>query len=277
MYINLFHCIRCSCTEKYKNMKKLLKYIFVLIAMISLVHVTKDIIDFTKEIIILKDHHIKAKIREERMMRPTVKITSIVMTASSSGSAKGYITISSATGFSIKYDIKNNESLIVTNDHFCKSNMSGVTFLVEDYSKSSLESKRTYLDGEIAYSEPSLDLCLIKADGYIRPATLASYDYTPRAFEEIFVVGAPSGNFPIIFDSYISNIISRNEIALGPMSPKGNSFLLISEQVFPGHSGSPVFTKDGKVIGIIFGALQSYGGLAISVKDVYKILELIGK
>ena len=72
----------------------------------------------------------------------------------------------------------------------------------------------------------------------------------------------------------ISNIISRKEVALGSMGTEGNSFLLISEQVFPGHSGSPVFTKDGKVIGIVFGALKSYGGLAISVKDVYKILEL---
>ena len=255
-------------------MKKLLKYILALIITLSLVHLTKDIVDFTKEIIILKDHQFKAKIREERMMRPTVKITSVVMTTSGDTGITGYITLSSATGFSIRYDIQNNQSLIVTNDHFCRTNISEVTFIIEDSSKSSFESKRSYLDGEIVLTEPSLDLCLIKANGYIRPATLADYSYTPRAFEEIYVVGSPSGNYPIIFDSYISNVISRKEVALGPMSPAGNSFLLISEQVFPGHSGSPVFTRDGEVIGIIFGALKSYGGLAISVKDIYKILEL---
>lgn len=255
-------------------MKKLLKYMLALIITVSLVHITIDIIDFLKEITILKDHQLKAKIREERMMHPTVKITSIVMTDSPDTGLGGYITLSAATGFSIKYDIKNNESLIITNDHFCKTNLSDVSFIIEDYSKSSFESNRSHLDGEIVLTESSLDLCLIKADGYIRPAILANYNYTPRVFEEIYVIGSPSGNFPIIFDSYISNVISRKEIALGSLSPEGNSFLLISEQVFPGHSGSPVFTKDGKVIGIIFGALRSYGGLAISVKDIYKILEL---
>ncbi len=255
-------------------MKKLIQYIFALIIAISLVHLTKDIIDFTKEIIMLKDQQTKAGIKEERMLRPTVKITSIIITDSPKTGTSGHVALSAATGVSVKYDVENNESLIITNDHFCKTNLAGVSFIIEDYTQSSLERKRIYLDGEVVLSESSLDLCLIKASGYIRPATLADYHYAPQVFEEIYVIGAPSGNFPIIFDSYISNIISREEIALGLMDTEGNSFLLISEQVFPGHSGSPVFTKDGEVIGIIFGALRSYGGLAISVKDVYKILEL---
>ena len=58
------------------------------------------------------------------------------------------------------------------------------------------------------------------------------------------------------------------------MGPEGSPLILLSEQVFPGHSGSPVFTKDGRVIGIVFGALRSYGGLAVSVKDIYLILEM---
>jgi S1-C subfamily serine protease len=258
-------------------MKKLFQYTLALICTIALVHLTKDIIDFTKEIIILKDSHVKAKIREERMMHPTVKITSMIMATSPDAGAARYVTLSAATGFSVKYDIQNNESLIITNDHFCRTNLSDVSFIIEDYSKSSFESNRSYLDGEVVLTEPSLDLCLIKANGYIRPAALASYSYTPRAFEEIYVIGSPSGSFPIIFDSYISSIIRRKDVALGPMGSEGSSFLLISEQVFPGHSGSPVFTRDGKVIGIIFGALRSYGGLAISVKDIYKILELAEK
>jgi S1-C subfamily serine protease len=258
-------------------MKKLLKHIFVLIVIISLVHVTKDIIDFSKEIIISKDHHIRADIRGERMLRPTVKITSFVMAPPSDTEPGRYLTLSSATGVCLKYDIKNNESLIITNDHFCKTNLPDVSFIIEDYSKSSLESEGVQLNGRVIFTKSSLDLCLIKADGFIRPATLEDYNYTPRAFEKIYVIGSPSGNFPIIFDSYISKVINRKKINLGSMGPEGSSFLLISEQVFPGHSGSPVFTRDGKVIGIVFGALQSYGGLAISVKDIYKILELAGE
>ena len=255
-------------------MKKLLKLILALIITISLVHLTKDIVDFSKEIIIVMDHLIRANIKEERMMHATVKITSVVTTGPSPTGAAGFITLSSATGFSIKYDIKNNQSLIITNDHFCRTNISDVSFIIEDYKDTSFEKKKPYLSGEIVLTEPSLDLCLIKADGYVKPAVLANYSYSPRVFEEIYVIGSPSGTFPIIFDSYISGTINRRDIALIPMNLEGNSILLISEQVFPGHSGSPVFTKDGKVIGIIFGALKSYGGLAISVKDIYKILEL---
>jgi S1-C subfamily serine protease len=255
-------------------MKKLVQYILALIITVSLVHLTKDIIDFTKEIVMLEDSHSKAKIKEERMMHPTVKITSIIMKASSESESGGHADLAAATGFGVKYDIKKNESLIVTNDHFCKTGNSNVIFIIEDYSKSSLESKRSYLEGRVVLTKASLDLCLIRASGYIRPAVLADYHYTPRAFEEIYVVGGPHGNFPIIFDSYVSKTIRREAITLGSMDQEGNPLLLISEQVFPGHSGSPVFKRDGEVIGIVFGALRSYGGLAISVKDIYKILEL---
>ena len=255
-------------------MKKLVQYIFALIILISLVHLTKDIVEFSKEIIVLRDSQLKAKIKEERMMHPTVKITSLVSSGSSEAGASASIILSSATGFSVKYNVEENYSVIVTNDHFCETNHSNVSFMVEDHSKSSLEVGGKYLDGEVILSVPNLDLCLIRARGYIKPAILANYDYTPRPFEEIFVVGGPSGTFPIIFDSYISKVIDRNSITLGRMGPEGGSLILLSEQVFPGHSGSPVFTKEGEVIGIIFGALRSYGGLAVSVKDIYLILEM---
>ena len=255
-------------------MKKLVQYIFALIILISLVHLTKDVVEFSKEIIILRDSQLKAKIKEERMMHPTVKITSLVSSGSSEAGASASIILSSATGFSVKYNVEENYSVIVTNDHFCEASRSDVSFMIEDYSKSSLETGGKYLDGEVILSVPNLDLCLIRARGYVKPAMLAGYHYTPRPFEEIFVVGGPSGTFPIIFDSYISKVIDRSSITLGRMGLEGGFLILLSEQVFPGHSGSPVFTKEGEVIGIIFGALRSYGGLAVSVKDIYLILEM---
>jgi S1-C subfamily serine protease len=241
---------------------------------ISLVHLTQDVVDFSREIITLKDHQIRAETREKQMMHPTVKITSIITATSSEEGRSEHVIISSATGVCVKYDIQNDESLIITNDHFCGSNNFNTSFIVEDHSKSSLEKERPFLPARIVETSPSLDLCLIKARGYIRPAVLAPFNYSPRPFEEIFVVGGPSGTFPIIFDSYVSKTIGRDGIKLGSMSPEGNPLFLISEQVYPGHSGSPVFTKDGEVIGIVFGALKSYGGLVISVRDVYKMLEI---
>ena len=122
-------------------------------------------------------------------------------------------------------------------------------------------------------SRVDLDLCIVLVAGYIKPVELASYHYEPKPFEQVYVVGAPTGTYPIIIDSYVSKVIDRENIALGQMSKKGNDLILISEQVFPGHSGSPVFTKDGEVVGIIFAALKTYGGLAVSVKDIYVMLD----
>ena len=254
---------------------KVLRYITTLIIIVSLVHLTSSIVSFSKEIIILKDSQLKAKIKAERMLHPAVKITSIAIITSSESNKQEYATLSAATGFSVKYYPKTNESLLVTNAHFCEINMPGVSFIVEDHKKSSLELNSAYLSGTVVLSKPSLDLCLIKADGYIKPAKLASYHYNPMPFEEIYVVGGPSGTFPIIIDTYISSILDRSSVDLGKISSSGNDLILISEQVFPGHSGSPIFTKDGEIIGIIFGALRSYGGLAVSVKDIYKIMEEI--
>lgn len=256
-------------------MKKLIQYIFTLILIISLVHFTKDVIEFSKEIIILKDSQLEAKIRQERMMHPTVKITSLAPFGPNA--SDGVITLSSATGFSIKYNVKNNYSVIVTNDHFCNMPHPELAFVVEDHTKSSVEKSGKFLAAEIILTKPELDLCLLRAEGYIRPAELVDYDYTPVPFQEIYVVGGPSGTFPIIFDSYISKVIDRKNVALGQMNKEGNGLILISEQVFPGHSGSPIFTKEGQVIGVIFGALRSYGGLGVSSKDIYLMMELAGE
>ena len=101
-------------------MKNLVKYIFTLIILISLVHLTKDIIEFSKQIIVLSDSQMKAGIKEERMMHPTVKISSVVSSASDTGT-NASIVLSSATGFSVKYNLEENYSTIITNDHFCLS------------------------------------------------------------------------------------------------------------------------------------------------------------
>ena len=115
---------------------------------------------------------------------------------------------------------------------------------------------------------PELDLCYLEVRGYIRPVEIESYSYSPTNFEKIFIVGAPAGDFPIIIDSYISASIERSSIGIGTLSRSGNSFILVSEQIFPGHSGSPIYTEEGKVIGIVFGALQTYGGLGVSHRDI---------
>ena len=128
-------------------MKKLIQYIFALAILISLVHITKDIVEFSREIIILKNHQLAANIKEQRMMHPTVKVTSLAPFGPPESG--GAITLSSATGFSVKYNITENYSVIVTNDHFCSTPYPGMAFIVEDYTSSSVEKSNKYFSCNI--------------------------------------------------------------------------------------------------------------------------------
>ena len=101
-------------------MKNLLRYILTLVIALSIVHLTKDILSFSREILMLKDHQLQAKVKKELMLHPTVKISSIALFASSPSGKGQYMAIAAATGVCLKYDIKTDKSLIVTNDHFCK-------------------------------------------------------------------------------------------------------------------------------------------------------------
>ena len=258
-------------------MKKLIKYILTLIIILAAVHITKDIIDFSREIIILKDYKLKAKIKEEKMMHPTVKINSLMHEKLPGTGEDVYIRVSSATGFSIKYSPAENESLVITNDHFCKGNFDGTKFLVETYRGGYENGSSKGFSAKHVISMPVLDLCILSVKGYIKPVEIVDYDHKVSPFEKIYVVGGPSGTFPIIFDSYVSRYMDRKDVNLGFLNSAGNPFILISEQVFPGHSGSPVFNEEGKVVGIVFGALKSYGGLVISSQDILFVLSTLGE
>ena len=245
--------------------------------MISLVYITKEVVVFSKNIISLKEYQTDAIIKQEKMLYPTVRVVSMERNPLGYAPAEFEnieveIILATATGFSIQYDQINDVSFIITNDHFCRQINPNSSLVVEDYNKSSLSISENYINSEVLYTDEGLDLCLIAAYGYVRPADIADFDYYPETFEKVFIVGGPTGNFPIVIDTYISGYNDRSSINLGGLDDSGNDFLLISEQIFPGHSGSPVFNQDGEVVGIVFAALETYGGLAISHKDIFTLL-----
>jgi S1-C subfamily serine protease len=258
-------------------MKKLVTYIFWLIALISLVYTTKEIISFSKDIILLKGYQTEAIIKQEKMLHPVVKIANIqknivVYNAELDSFETRNATVSTATGFSIQYDPVANISFIITNDHFCNSVDSTSSLVVEGYDESFMGVSEQYISANVLYSDPGLDLCLVEAFGYIKPVEIAEYDSEPELFEKVFIVGGPSGNFPIIIDTYVSSFIPRDEVGLGDLYIEGNDFFIVSEQIFPGHSGSPVFNQEGKVIGVVFAAMETYGGISISHEDIFQLL-----
>lgn len=143
---------------------------------------------------------------------------------------------------------------------------------IENYEKTTPNISNDYISSRVLYTDSELDLCLVAAYGFIKPAIIADISYEPELFEKVFIIGGPTGNFPIIIDTYISGSSTRESIMLGGLSHSGNDFLLISEQIFPGHSGSPVFNQAGEVVGIVFASLETYGGFAISHKDIFELL-----
>ena len=112
----------------------------------------------------------------------------------------------------------------------------------------------------------SKDLCLIKSN---IPSKKFKIKPKCNKKEKTVVVGAPQGVFPIILESYISKYkIERSEIPFVEIDPD-SEIMMMSQMFLPGHSGSPVISKDGKVCGIVFAASNAgYGGFAMSGKEI---------
>ena len=185
----------------------------------------------------------------------------------------------SATGFSIGYISDKNISYVITNDHFCTNALIDPTskIVIEKTNKTSLDYTGEGAVADILYSSPEYDLCLVATKTHIPAVKLKEESARINPFDTVYVIGAPDGTLPIILKTFYSGEITRKKIKLGGMSEEGNSFLLISEEFYPGHSGSPVFNNEGEVIGIIFATLRTYGGIAIKVDDLRKFLNDFSK
>jgi len=259
-------------------MKKLINYLFYLSILLCFTMAINKFINFSQTKYILEEQQGRADIRSARMLEPVVKITHAKVHLQTPLEGGGYEAevseLSSATGFSVEYNPSENKSIIITNDHFCSSIGSGSVLIFENYELLPIDVSQENSVDRILITIPEVDLCLLELNGYVRPAEIEARTYSPARFEKTFIVGAPAGDFPIIIDTYISASIPRSSITIGRMSSSGNNLLLVSEQIFPGHSGSPIYTEEGMVIGVVFGALQTYGGLGVSHKDILDALAI---
>jgi S1-C subfamily serine protease len=264
-------------------MKFIARYILILVIALSSVYITNRVIDYKREINQLESFQISAKEKSSKMLSPVVRLTFLIPNVDvdenegpDPADSPMDISMTTATGFSIEYNARSNVSLIITNAHFCDIiETRDDTVLVTENSetlRSEMPSQSGYASN-VLYIDPYLDLCLVEAFGFVRPAILAEIDYDIQDFEKVYVVGSPSGVLPIIIDTYISAAVDRRDVKLGRMNQRGMPYIMMSEQVFPGHSGSPIYNQNGEVIGVTFASLSSYGGLGISVRDLYTFLQ----
>jgi len=208
------------------------------------------------------------------VMDPVVKINFEVLTL------QGPELISSGTGFSVLYDKNIGKSYILTNAHICKIQTKFTLpsrFYYEN--KSSIMSPTSTFESgglNIIGVDESKDLCLMESDFYVLPAKIAKKDYKVRQMEKVKIIGAPNGVFPIVLDSYISNLISRELIGA---KITDRPLYLLSSIIHAGQSGSPVYNESGEVVGVVFINLNNnngpiYGAAAIPLEDVREFLTL---
>jgi S1-C subfamily serine protease len=114
------------------------------------------------------------------------------------------------------------------------------------------------LKAEVVESDSSADIALLKVDHVPVAATIAKLGDSDGAEtgDDIFIVGAPYG---------LSNTLTVGRIsARRPDEPRGgilsiNEFLQTDAVINPGNSGSPVFNKEGEVVGIVSSVVSNNG------------------
>ena len=121
----------------------------------------------------------------------------------------------------------------------------------------------TKAGGVIESFDTDLDICTIKfPDHGLRAVNFGKYKDV-HLNDEAYIVGAPSGVMISITKGHVMNrrVVKTNKKAL-------LNRLVISAAAAPGHSGSPVFNKNGELIGMLVAGHSEYDHLSICVNSV---------
>jgi len=114
----------------------------------------------------------------------------------------------------------------------------------------------TEIDAALILISKKHDLALLKIDGYKTPLLKPANPFQFPPGKSVYAIGNP--------------IKLRNSVSKGIISGFENNFIKTDAKIYPGNSGGPLITENGKVIGInTFKKLtKNYEGLgfAISIK-----------
>ncbi|MFZ5642957.1 MAG: S1C family serine protease [Bacillota bacterium] len=222
--------------------------LFTVLAFIGLVAITSlpglnvPIFELVSESL----HH--KKDIDEQLLQAVVKINVVSRKKGSSLAVEQ----KSGTGFNISPG-----GLIVTNHH-----------VVDD----ALNIAVSFPDGKM-YSaarwtgKPEYDLALITLNKANLPTVPLNTSSPPVSGDHVRIVGNPLG---------LNNIIVAGEVKQY-LTMKDQKVFSIDAQIYPGNSGSPVYDKSGKVVGVVFGSLRKGDdsnvnlGLAVPIADILRL------
>ncbi len=161
---------------------------------------------------------------------------------------------SKGTGFSITED-----GLIITNAHVIEDALSLTVYFPE----------AGIYEAEVIESYPEIDTAFLKVDGIDLPYLDLAESYTFTSNEAVYFIGNP------LFFTGIAN----EGLILGPklLSEWEDDVYMMDAPVYKGNSGSPVITKSGEVIGVVFATIedQKFGhvGLFVPIDLVHEKLD----
>ncbi|MBV9927497.1 MAG: trypsin-like peptidase domain-containing protein [Acidobacteria bacterium] len=115
------------------------------------------------------------------------------------------------------------------------------------------------IDAHVIGSDVRADVALLKLDhppANITPAQVGDSDKV-EVGDQIFVVGAPYGLGQTLTAGHVSG---RHRLDKKPQSLTAVEFVQTDAAVNSGNSGSPVFTLDGEVVGIVSSIVSQSGG-----------------
>lgn len=162
-----------------------------------------------------------------------------------SGGSKG-------TGFFVSED-----GLVVTNRH-----------VVDDSPSPSVHlSDGSVYRGKVLWADETVDLALVDIDAEGVPALALAPTYDGAEDTPVFLIGNP-----LFF-----NGIANEGVTRGLLADRDPPMLAIDAPVYRGNSGSPVITKDGEVIGVVYATstMERDGkelriGLAVPIDWVHR-------
>ncbi|MFC0559708.1 S1 family peptidase [Halalkalibacter alkalisediminis] len=119
---------------------------------------------------------------------------------------------------------------------------------------------------EVLESNENLDVALLKVEGSEVPFLPLRIEDAAE-HEKIYVIGNPLSQTQIVNEGEILNEEAPYQV------------LKISNAIFPGHSGSPVLSEGGEVVGVVYartipsiGSQEEGHGLAIPIERVFELI-----